>query len=52
MLGGQWKVKEKSFSPLFTFPQPNLLKLSIFPFDFKILLYHVLGHYSRVSFFP
>jgi hypothetical protein len=36
LLGGQWKVKEKSFSSLPTFsPKP-----SFFPFDLKILLYH------------
>jgi hypothetical protein len=39
-LGGQWKVEEKSFSPLVTSPQPILLKLSISPFDLKVLLYH------------
>ncbi len=59
MLGGQWKVPslvangrwKKNPFHLFSFsPQPNLLKLSIFLFDFKILLYHVLGHYLRVSF--
>jgi hypothetical protein len=31
-------------------PQPILLKPSIFPFDLKVLLTMVLGHYSCVSF--
>jgi hypothetical protein len=39
-LGGQWKVKEKSFSPFPTSPQPILLKPSVFSFDLKVLLYH------------
>jgi hypothetical protein len=39
-LGGQWKVKEKPFSPLPFSPQQPLPKLTIFLFDFTILLYH------------
>jgi hypothetical protein len=39
-LGGQWKVKEKPFSPLPFSPQQPLPKPSIFPFDLTILLYH------------
>jgi hypothetical protein len=40
LLGGQWNVKEKPFSPLPTFPPTNLLKPSIFSFDLEFLLYH------------
>jgi hypothetical protein len=39
-LGGQWKEKEKPFSPLPTFPPTNILKPSIFSFDLEVLLYH------------
>jgi hypothetical protein len=35
---GRWK--KNTFSPLPTFPLTILLKLSIFPFDLKVLLYH------------
>jgi len=31
-------------------PQQTLLKPSIFSFDLKVLLYHGLGRYSRLSF--
>jgi hypothetical protein len=40
LLGGQWNVKKKPFSPLPTFPPTNLLKPSIFSFDLEVLLYH------------
>jgi hypothetical protein len=33
--GGQWKVKEKSFSPLLTFPNQFYLNLEFFPLTLK-----------------
>jgi hypothetical protein len=39
LLGGQWKVKEKFFSPLPTFPPTNFTKTFDFPLDLKVLLY-------------
>jgi hypothetical protein len=41
LLGDQWKMKEKYlFTSSHFSPNMFLLKLSIFPFDFKVLLYH------------
>jgi hypothetical protein len=41
LLGGQWKVKKKYlFTSSHFSPNQFLLKPSIFPFDFKVLLYH------------
>jgi hypothetical protein len=52
-LGGQWKVKEKSFSPLLTFPPNQIyLNLQFFPLTLRFYFTMVLGHYSRVSFLP
>ncbi len=40
LLGDQWNVKEKPFSPLPTFPPTNSLKPSIFSVDLEVWLYH------------
>jgi hypothetical protein len=39
-----------TFSPLPTFPQQNLLKLSFLPLILRFYNTMVLGHYLRISF--
>jgi hypothetical protein len=47
--GGQWKVKEKSFSPLPTFSPTNYLNLQFFPLTLKFYFTVVLGRYLCIS---
>jgi hypothetical protein len=49
-LGGQWKVKEKPFSPLPFSPQQPLPKPSIFPLTLQFYFTMVLSRYSRLPF--